>query len=559
LEKYSPLTRQLLLLRGISTEKKADVFLNPDWERDTHSPFLMKDMEKSVERIISAVNKKELIAIWSDYDMDGIPGAVVLFDFFKKIGYEKIIHYTPHRNEDGFGLNKKGIDELSDKKVNLVITIDCGISDTEQVKYLKSKKMEVIITDHHLPGENTPDAFSILNPKQKDCDYPEKMLCGAGVVFKLVQGLLKKIRNDEKMKSVAPVDGWEKWLLDMVGMATVSDMVPLVGENRVFAFYGLVVLRKSRRVGLHALLKKARASQKKLTEDDIAFTIAPRINAASRMGHASDAFKLLSTESFEEAGVLADKLEKINKDRKVLVSTMKREIKRRIKKNKKNGAVVVMGNPDWKPSLLGLVAGSLAEDCGKPVFLWGREAGIVIKGSCRSDGVCNVFELMSEVKESFIDFGGHSFAGGFSVDEESIHTLENELSCAYEKKKNENVTEEKFYDYVLSPEEVTWSLYNEAAKFAPFGQGNEKPIFLFKDVEIANVKTFGKRNEHLEISIKKNAGGILKAISFFTKKDSFEIDIERETKVSVLAHLEASFFFGKSELRLRLVDIVKNK
>ncbi len=557
LKEYSPIIKKLLLARGIDTSEGADIFLNPKWERDVHNPFLMKDMKKTVKRIIDAVDKKELIAIWSDYDMDGIPGAVVLYDFFKKIGYEKVIHYTPHRNKNGFGLNEEGIKKLEEKKVNLVITIDCGMADAEQVDSLNKKNIDAIITDHHLPGKKTPKAFSILNPKQDGCKYPEKMLCGAGVVFKLVQGLLKYLRESENKNLKIPSEGWEKWLLDMVGMATISDMVPLTGENRVFAYFGLIVLKKSRRPGIQALLKKARANQKYLTEDDIAFTIAPRINAASRMGHARDAFKLLATEDLKEAGTYADKLDKINNERKVLVTTMKKEINRRIKKTSKKTSVIVLGNPDWKPSLLGLVAGSLAEDYNKPVFLWGREAGTIIKGSCRSDGVCNIFELMSETSESFIEFGGHAYAGGFSVEDENIHTLGEALSCAHEKQKENTSVEKKFYDADLSPDDVTWNLYNEISKLAPFGQENKKPLFIFKEVEIANVKMFGKRKEHLELSLKKSNGGFLKVISFFTKEDSFGIKLSPENKITIVANIEASYFFGKTELRLRLVDVVK--
>lgn len=556
---YPPLTRQLLRARNITTAEEAELFLNPNWERDTHDPFLMKDMQKVVDRVFRAIKDEELIALWSDYDMDGIPGAVALYDFFRVIGYENIVHYTPHRNKDGFGLNTQGVDELVQQGVGLIITIDCGTADVAHVAYAKTKNIDVVITDHHLPQETLPDAYAILNPKQTDCSYQEEMLCGAGVVFKLVQALLVHLSTAEEVNLKSPHAGWEKWLLDMVGMATVADMVPLLGENRTFAYYGLMVLRKSRRPGLHALLKKARTNQRSLTEDDIAFTIAPRINAASRMGHARDAFKLLASTDAVEAGVLAEALDRINNERKTVVATMKREIKRRIEKNGEPQAVIVLGNPEWKPSLLGLVASSLIEDYNRPVFLWGREGGLGIKGSCRSDGTCSVFELMASVRERFTEFGGHAYSGGFSLEEEQVHTLGTALSESYLRLVESETHHERFYDEVLTPDSVTWGLYREVAKFAPFGQGNQKPLFLFRNVVVRDVRMFGKGSEHLELSFERGDGSTVKAISFFTNADSFDFVLEKNMTLTFVAHLEVSNFMGRSELRLRLVEILENR
>jgi single-stranded-DNA-specific exonuclease len=555
---YTPLSRKLLLTRNITTAEDAALFLYPNWERDTHDPFQMKDMQKVVDRLFQAIKEKEMIAIWSDYDMDGIPGAVVLYDFFKMLGYENVVHYTPHRNKEGFGLNMQGVDELHLQGVTLMITIDCGITDVECVAYARTKKIDVIITDHHLPQDVLPEAYAILNPKQKDCSYQEKMLCGAGVVFKLVQALVAHLSNTKEMKLHSPKTGWEKWLLDMVGMATVADMVPLLGENRIFAYFGLMVLRKSRRPGLHALLKKARADQRTLTEDDVAFTIAPRINAASRMGHAKDAFKLLSSNETIEAMKLADALDKINNERKTLVAVMKREVKRRIEKNGGPEPVIVLGNPEWKPSLLGLVASSLMEDYGRPIFLWGREGGSDIKGSCRSDGTCNVFDLMSSVSGHFTDFGGHAYSGGFSLAHEQVHTLGNALSEAYMKIVEGETRQKKFYDEVCTIHSVTWDMYREVVKFAPFGQGNPKPVFLFRNEVLRGMRTFGKGGEHLELSFERGDASTVKAISFFTNMDSLSPKVKMNTPITFVAHLEVSNFLGRSELRLRLLEILEN-
>lgn len=550
---YPPRVRRLLFTRNIRTDEEAKIFLNPDWDRDTHDPFLMKDMGAVVSRILSAIEKKEIIALWSDYDMDGIPGAVVLHELFRAVGHTEVLHYTPHRNRDGFGLNKEGIDELHTKGVQCIITIDCGSTDVEQVAHANSKGIDVIITDHHLPPQVLPEAYAILNPKQDDCKYPEKMLSGAGVAFKLVQALLVRLRENEVKQVPAP--GWEKWLLDLVGMATLSDMVPLTGENRTFAYFGLVVLKKSRRPGLQALLKKARANQRQLSEDDVAFTIAPRINAASRMGHARDAFTLLSSSDENEAGILSEELERINNERKTAVATMKREIHRKLEKRGTESPVIVLGSPKWKPSLLGLVAGSLAEEYGKPVFLWGREDGPTIKGSCRSEGKTSVYALMERVHERFIEYGGHTYSGGFSLQDDAVHTLEEALKGAFHEVQGEKPLIELLYDDELTLDEVQWDTYREIARLAPFGEGNKKPVFLIRDVPVGSVRMFGKGSEHIELMFQSSGGRDVKAIKFFADKDAFRTVPTEGAKVSLIAHLEASYFLNRPELRLRLLDV----
>jgi len=578
---FPPLVRTLLVGRGITTREEAEQFAAPDWERDTHDPFLMKDMQRVVERVMQAMEAGETIAIWSDYDMDGIPGAVLLHDTFQAIGYEQVLHHTPHRNKDGFGLNTAGLDELKAQNASLVISIDCGITDVEQVTYANTRGLEVVITDHHIPGEVLPPAYAILNPKQTDCEYPEPMLCGAGVIFKFCQALLTHLREapspregegrDGGGSSLQPAPpesaqqsggradynlppvGWEKWLLDMAGMATIADMVPLRGENRALAYFGLMVLRKSRRLGLQALLRKARANQRYLSEDDVGFTIAPRVNAASRMGHAKDAFALLTATDAGEAGVYADALDKINTDRKRVVASMKREIHGRIKKLGEPKSVIVMGNPEWKPSLLGLVAGGLAEEYERPVFLWGREEGITIKGSCRGYGGVSVYAIMREAKEVFLEYGGHTAAGGFSVGEAEVHALEAALVEAHAAVASNATGAVHEADAALSLDDVTWDTYNHIVRLAPFGEGNPKPVFMFAQVNVANVRTFGKGDEHLELTLNKPGGGSVKAIAFFTKPEQYPLLASGEP-ITLIAHLEASYFRGR-ELRLRLVDV----
>ncbi len=558
LEVYPELLRELLRARGIKTFESAEQFLNPDYDRDNHHPYRMKDMERAVERVLKAIKEGQKIIIYSDYDADGIPGAVVLHDFFKKIDFHNFENYIPHRTEEGFGLNIEAVENFASVGTHLIITIDCGIADVAPVRRAVELDVDVIITDHHEPGLDIPPAYAILNPKQADCQYPEKFLCGSGVIFKFVQALIYTARQREMIKDMR--HGWEKWLLDMVGIATLSDMVPLVGENRVFAYYGLKVLRISPRVGLLKLLRTVKTNQRHITEDDVGFMISPRINAASRMGIPHDAFKLLSTKDEVEAGILSEHLNNINDQRKGIVASMVKEIKKTIEKRIENGTmrkVLVLGNPDWKPSLLGLAANSLKDDFGCNVFLWGRENGSVIKGSCRSDGSASVVAIMEGAKDSFIAFGGHKMSGGFSVSHEKIHTLEDAIVASYEKIMNGDAFEPEkiLIDKKLSIDDVNWNTYKIVEKLAPFGVGNPKPLFLFENATIKEAKLFGKEKNHLELKFMKKDGKAIPAISFFASADRRE-KLCAGMNINLVATLEKSMFRNFPELRLRVVDII---
>ncbi len=573
LKAFHPFVQDLLAVRGITDEAEARKFLKPDYNIHTHDPFLLKDMDKVVKRIFKAIEKKEKIAIYSDYDADGIPGAVVLHDFFKKIGYENFVNYIPLRNEEGFGLNKKAIDDLHGQDVILLVTIDCGIADVSHTAYANEKGIDVIITDHHIPGVKMPKAFAIINPKQKGDGYPEKMLCGSGVIFKVVQALLKYGQEQELFDVKT---GMEKWMLDMVGLATLSDMVPLLGENRVFAYYGLTVLRKSPRVGLAKLFSLLKIDQRNVTEDDIAFMITPRINAASRMGVPLDAFKLLSTTDEIEAGMLAEHLNNKNDERKGVVAGMVKEIKKRITEREHGNGdeagekmrhVLVAGNPEWKPSLLGLVANSFSDEHNRPVFLWGRNGemgddeentnlGTVLKGSCRAGGETNVVALMEHAKGVFLEYGGHKGAGGFSVAYENIHTLEDRLNEAYlELQKETSEISDTLVDRKLSLDDVNWDTYKHVEQFAPFGYENPKPLFLFENIRVDAMKLFGKEKNHLELKFKNSGGKDVTAIAFFATPEKFPISLDSGSYINLVATLEKSTFRNFPELRLRIVDI----
>ncbi|MFC1721209.1 single-stranded-DNA-specific exonuclease RecJ [Patescibacteria group bacterium] len=556
LKQYSELVQLLLSNRDIKTEKEAEIFLNSDWERDTHDPFEMLNMERAVKRVLQAIDKNEKIVIYSDYDCDGIPGGVVLHDFFKKVGYENFENYIPHRHEEGYGLNVEAVEKLAKGAAKLMITVDCGITDVDEVALARDLGVDVIITDHHVVPEKLPNAYTILDPKQKDETYPFKELCGAGVAFKLVQALLKK-GKESKANGFDIVDGWGKWLLDMVGIATVADMVPLVGENRVFAKYGLFVLQKSSRVGLQKLLRKTKINQRYITEDDIGFMIAPRINVAGRMDVPMRAFEMLAERDEAVAGTLMDHLHEINESRKHTVASMVKEIKKELK-HREIKDVIVIGNPKWRVGVLGLAANKITEEYDRPAFVWGREGSQTIKGSCRSDGSVHLVDLMREVREEvFIDIGGHEAAGGFSITNGYIHTLEDELISAYQKVKYDTGDSNKtMIDKKMSLDEVSWATYNNIDNLAPFGVGNPKPTFLFENIEIVLMKQFGKGEDHLQLNFKNSAGDMIPAIGFFMLPEtSDKKPLEIGKKINLVATVEKSMFRGRPELRLRIVEI----
>ena len=581
MQKYGELLRMLLEKRGITNTEDADIFLNPNYERDFKDPFLMRDMEKSCVRLFEAIDADEKIIIYADYDCDGIPGAVILQNLFKKINFKNYEVYIPQRNSEGYGLNLEAIKIFADKGVKLLITVDLGITAITEVAQAEVDGIDVIITDHHLPKiisdcENfsLPRAYAILNPKVDDPDgavgtgYPEKMLCGAGVVFKFVQGFIKKYGELYKINS-----GWEKWLLDMAGIATLSDMVPLTGENRAFAYFGMKVLKKTPRPGLQKLFAKMNIDQKHITEDDIGFMIVPKLNAASRMDDPMRAYEILSTDDVAEAGALANHLSKINDDRKLIVAGIMREVNKKFEKRELK-EVIVVGNPLWRVGVLGIVAGKISDEYSKPVFVWGKDENDCIKGSCRSDGSVSVVELMTSMSDSFLEFGGHELAGGFTVSNDKIHFLEDELSLVYKKITTPSVPSLKRMgnsnpllveegvgggDFDLSGDLsiVNMKNYKEIERLAPFGIGNIKPSFLFENVKIDKIKKFGKNGsgEHLEISFSDSRGST-KAISFFSTVDSFKNKLSEGLQVNLLANFDLSRFRGKEELRLRIIDIL---
>jgi single-stranded-DNA-specific exonuclease len=591
------LLERLLAVRGIGDAER-DIFLKPDFETGLHDPFLLKDMDRTVERIIKAIHNKEHILIYSDYDADGLPGASIFHDFFKTISYPHVSFFQPDRHVDGFGVHAHLLDEYLGKvaegvevvdatgkklaPATLMITIDCGISDVEPVRVLSENGLlDVIVTDHHLPGPVLPAAYAIVNPKRADCEYPEKMLCGSGVAYKIVCALVSKMDN-------AFPAGYTKWLLDLVGIATMSDMVPLRGENRLLAYYGLMVLRKTKRPGIISLCRSNMLEPRNIVEDDIAFTIAPRINVASRLAHPKMAFDLLTSGSFDEASRIAKDLNNINNRRKTMVAQIMKQAHAKVREMQSSKPILVIGNPDWKPPVLGLVATQLIKAYGKPTFVWGRDDSGSYKGSARSTANIDIVQLMYAVPdEVFINKGGHAQSGGFCVHPDHIFGFDEAMQKACEKvygvvtKLSPNVTVPSTtvetgmcheVDAIIDVKDINAKMFSIIEKLAPYGVGNEKPLFAIKNFHIKNARLFGKTGEHLELEHSDWDSGQVKAIQFFytegtTKKvgevtslDELKEDplfaLKQNTHKAIIGHIEKNQFRGASDIRVRIVDVV---
>lgn len=566
------LLKKLLALRGITTEEDIESFLFPDYAKHVLDPLLLSDMDKVVARFIKALREEEKIKVFTDFDADGIPSAVLMNDALTKLGAKDFSISIPHRNTEGFGLNERVVDECIENGVKLLITIDCGMGDATRIDRAMGAGIDVIVIDHHQEGEDGAPKCLVVNPNKMGDEYPNKNLCGAGVAYKVVQAVIaemrrqglvtdKQGREDERTESmleagswqpVAVPVGWEKWLLDMVGIATLSDMVALVGENRALAHYGLMVLRKSPRPGIRALCDRARIRQRYLTDDDVVFTITPRINAASRMDEPEAAFRLLASTTMQEADLLAEHLEGVNNSRKGAVASMTKEINAMLASREEIPSVVVVGNTHWRPGLLGLAATKVAETYNRPAFVWGQGESTMIKGSCRSGGGVDIMLLMTEAKECFVEYGGHKHSGGFSTTVQHIIRLEESLSGALDRAVAIAQEEEPEHDAELALSDVNYTMHTDVQRMAPFGAGNKKPIFLFKDCLVSNAEPFGKEKQHTRLTLGETSA--VSAIQFFS--DEKLKGVRAGETVSLLAHIEEDAFGKRRGIRLRIVDIL---
>lgn len=555
-----PAVVELILSRlGLNGAEERENFLNPKYE-DLADPFLMKDLERAVIRIFQAIEGNEKIYIYADYDCDGIPSASVLYKFFEKLNYaHNVSVYLPDRHEEGYGLHMDAVEKIIASGATLIITTDVGITAIDEVLFAQTQGVDVIVTDHHLPRRMTnadcidadelPKAYAVVNPKRADCKYPFKDFCGAGVSYTLVRGFLNKYGEYFKV----PV-GAEKWWLDLVAIATISDMVPLLGENRILAYWGMNVLRKTQNQGLRILFSKNNIKLEQISEDDIAFTLAPRINASSRMAHPSVALNVLISRNDEEAIKNVLELEGFNNKRKTISATIMRKANV-LAKQQEGNKVLVIGEPDWHIGVLGIIAMKVGEQHKKSVMVWGRDPNGNIKGSARSFGDIHLAQYFGEFPQNtFSAHGGHVKAGGFTVVPEAIYTLADVAQTIYENHKPiiEIESEDELIIDTTLPA-ITRELYAGMKKLSPFGLANPKPIFRFAGVTVTGVKIFGKNKEHIELTV-QDEGKTMSIISFFSASEPWVTDLYGK-KITFTATLDESNFGGRTLYRMRLNGI----
>jgi len=563
----------LLYHRNIRTQRAIDEFLNPDYSEDVHDPFLFKNMKRAVDRIFSAIENKERIVIHGDYDADGVSASTILYTTLKAVGATELDVFLPHRETDGYGLNTKTVDLLHGQGTKIIITCDCGISNTEEVNKAEEIGMNVIITDHHSIPKVLPQAYAIIHPKVEGETYPDQGLAGGGVAFKLAQALLLV----HKEKGLSLLDGethesFEKWLLDMVAIASVADMVPLVGESRTLTKYGLLVLNKTKRLGLKKLflesgiMEQDGSMKKEITADTIGFQIAPRINAAGRLDHANVAFKLLVAEKGTDAVDLAFELNKNNTERKTKTDTFVTEAIEQIEaSNQKENPILFVIGKDWTTGIVGLIASRLKEKYHKPAIAMAYNDGL-ITGSGRSIPGFNMIESMQEVPEHFLKFGGHPMACGFTLrDNDKMAEFQAALIEKYHiKTKGIDMTPTLFIDAEVELKDINWELYDVLDKFKPFGQANERPKYLVQGASVTGLEQMGQMKQHLKLMVRQNGGNIKKTVGWRMcedREDSDSINWAKELSigntVDLVFEVDVNEWNGNRELQLTIVDLKK--
>ena len=536
----SNLLATILSNKNISSENEIEKFLNPT-RNDFYDPFLMPDMKIAVDRILEAMSKKEKIIIYGDYDVDGITSITVLKQFLEDRGIE-VGQYIPNRLNEGYGLNKKAIEEIVKQKYTLMITVDCGISGVEEVEYANSLGIETIITDHHEQGEEIPNALAVVDAKRKDNKYPFNQLAGVGVVFKLIQALGICLGLEEK-----------EYLeyLDLVCVGTISDIVPLVDENRVIAKLGLKLVQVTKNIGLKTLLDTV--GYKKIDSITISFGVAPRINACGRMGFQNEALDLFLTKSEKEAKEISDRLNEYNRERQDTEKKIFSEALQKIEKSEKDKPCIILGSENWHHGVIGIVASKVTDMYFKPSILICFEDGIG-KGSGRSVPGFDLHEALSKCDKYVEKFGGHSMAIGITVTQDNFNKFKEEFE---EYTKNSDI--DKIVPIIYIDQEVTLKDINlKAAKelqlLEPFGEGNKMPLFLYKNLRIDSIRALSE-GKHLKLTLKDD-NYIIDAIGFNMGALANEYLIG--DKIDVVGTLEINSFNNVEKIQINLKDVRKS-
>ena len=537
-----PLVAHLLLQRGITSYDEAKRFFRPALS-DLHDPFLMKDMNLAVERIERAMASGETMLVYGDYDVDGTTAVALLYSYLIE-SYPNVATYIPDRYTEGYGVSKKGIDFADDNGVTLIIALDCGIKALEQVAYAKEKGIDFIICDHHRPGPKLPEACAVLDPKREDCSYPYKELCGCGVGFKLIQALAS--RDGTSISQLVP-------FLDLVATAIGADIVPITGENRVLAFYGLQVMNKNPRYGFKALINQIKKTTLSIT--DVVFIIAPRINAAGRMEHGQYAVNLLTATSLESAQEQAAKIEQFNLDRRGLDQEITEVALQQIVENQEQERFTsVVFDAEWHKGVIGIVASRLTETYYRPTVVF-TKSGDKLAASVRSVKGFDVYEALQGCSDYIEQFGGHKYAAGLTLLEEEFENFKAQFEKVVATTIDPKLlTPELTIDSKIQWQQLTPKLLRILNQFAPFGPGNMRPVFMAEGLrDTGYAKGVGEGEKHLKVQLTQNGLKPIGAIGF-NLGDKLSL-VKGGNSLDAVFTLEENEWNGTVSLQLKLKDI----
>ena len=546
----SPILAQLLVQREIYSFEDARKFFRPDIN-DLHDPFLMADMDKAVNRLTLAMQNNEKILIYGDYDVDGTTSVSLAYRFLNQI-YSNIDFYIPDRYNEGYGISTLGIDYAYENGFKLIIALDCGIKAVEKVKYASSMDIDFIICDHHTPDDELPPAVAVLDPKRDDCNYPYKHLSGCGVGFKLMQAF--STRNDIEFSRLAQ-------LLDLVALSIASDIVPITGENRILAYFGLKQINSNPGIGLKSILDVCGLGDKEITISDIVFKIGPRINASGRMKLASEAVQLLVSSDYNFARQKSGTINEYNNDRKDLDKNITDEAIALIGAHEayKSRRSIVVHKPDWHKGVIGIVASRLSEEFYKPSIVLTNSNGLA-SGSARSVPGFDIYKAIDSCRDLLENFGGHMYAAGLSMKEENIP----EFTRRFELFVAQNILEEQTYpqidiDALLEFKDITPKFFRVLKQFGPFGPGNMKPVFASKKVmDYGTSRLVGKEQEHLKLElVDSSCENVMNGIAF--RMHEYNEHLKAMKPLDICYTLEENTFNNNTTIQLMIRDIKKDE
>lgn len=540
-----PWLLNILANRGLKTKKEIDSYLEPKYE-DLMDPDQFLNMKDAVERIAKGLAKQEKIVIYGDYDVDGITATALVFEVLNKIGVQKLETYIPHREEEGYGLNQTAMDEIIQKGTNLIITVDCGITSSELISDAKRKGVDVLVCDHHaIDLKKRPKNTIIIHPQLVKKGSEKQELSACGMAFFLARGLQQKFIDAYPL-------GQEKWLLDLVALATICDVVPLVGQNRILAKFGLMVIEKTKRIGLLELIRNAGIGKEDLNSYAVGFLLGPRINAAGRLDHAKKALDLLLTKEKREAVMIADTLTKLNFERQKMCNRILEEAKAEIESSeKKEHEIFLLANKNWPRGVVGIIASKLSDTYARPVIVFEHD-GKQYHGSARSVEGFDITAALTECEDCLMKFGGHAKAAGLTVSNEKFVLFSDKLlEITRSRIRKEDLRSNVIIDTKIKEEDISEEMIETISRMEPFGYGNHNPTFVIEGVEIENVKKVGSKGEHLKFSLKKS--GIC-AILF---GNSYEID--GKNRYDLAFGLRYNFWNQRRSIEMRIMDLRESK